>query len=352
MAKPSLDLRDFLPRSTLVTKATSILHPRFPVVDAHNHLGEGFGGGWIHVPISELIDTLDEANVRLYVDLDGGWGENILYQHLDYFKKAVPERFMIFGGVDWDAWTEQGSHFGEWAAGRLRAQAARGAEGLKIWKTLGLRVRDHQGVLVKVDDPRLDPIWAAAAELRLPVVIHIADPVAFFQPLDQYNERWEELLDHPDWHFQSPPFPSFLETVEGFANVARRHPQTTFIGAHVGCYAENLDWVGRLLDECPNLFIDISARLGELGRQPYSARRFFIHYADRILFGTDASPSVEFYRLYYRFLETDDEYFNYNPDEVPGQGRWYIYGLFLPEDVLEKVYYRNALKALGRANLP
>ena len=351
-ALPSLDLRDFLPRPALVTKVTSVVKPRFPVIDAHNHLGEGFGGGWIHAPISELIEALDEAGVRLYVDLDGGWGEDILNQHLDHFKKSVPERFMIFCGVDWSAWPQQGDHFGEWAAGRLRLQVARGAEGLKIWKPLGLHVRDQQGRLVKVDDPRLDPIWETAAELKLPVLIHVADPVAFFQPLDRFNERWEELLDHPDWHFQSPPFPPFLEIVEGFANVVRRYPQTTFIGAHVGCYAENLDWVGRLLDECPNLYVDISARLGELGRQPYRARRFFLRYADRILFGTDVGPNVEYYRLHYRFLETDDEYFNYNLGDVPGQGRWYVCGMYLPEDVLEKIYYRNALQALRRSGLP
>lgn len=345
-APADLLLRDFKPRSQLVTKTTLVEQPRFPVIDSHNHLAEPFGGGWDRRPVSQLLDVLDAADVRLYVDLDGGWGEDVLGRHLDHFKNAAPERFVVFGGVDWSAWSEHGDSFGEWAAGRLRGQAARGAQGLKIWKPFGLHVRDQHGSLVRVDDRRLDPIWATAGELGLPVMIHVADPVAFFDPLDSTNERWDELGNHPDWHFPSPPFPGFMTIIEGMANLISRHPATTFIGAHVGCYAENLAWVGALLDRCPNFFIDFSARIGELGRQPYAARRFFIRYADRILFGTDASPKLDAYRLYYRFLETDDEYFNYSLAPVPRQGRWYIYGLFLPDDVLRRVYYQNAERVL------
>lgn len=335
-------LTHFRPHPKLVTKVTPVLRPRFPVIDAHNHLGDPFGGGWDKKPVSELLAVLDEAEVRTYVDLDGGWGENILHAHLDHFKNAAPDRFKIFGGVDWSNWSAQGDTFGEWAAKQFRRQVERGAEGLKIWKPLGLRVKDQHNTLVAVDDVRLDPLWAAAGELRVPVLIHIADPVAFFDPVDQFNERWEELGAHPDWSFPSPPFPPFLSLVNGLANVVARHPQTTFIGAHVGCYGENLGWVGALLDRCPNFNIDFSARIGELGRQPYSARRFFLNYADRILFGTDAGPDLDFYRLYYRFLETDDEYFNYTTGEIPQQGRWYVYGLYLPDEVLQKVYFDNA----------
>jgi predicted TIM-barrel fold metal-dependent hydrolase len=341
-------LTDYRPRPALVTRTTTILKPRFPVIDAHNHLSEEFGGGWDKRPVRELLDALDEADVRAFVDLDGGWGEDILHRHLDHFKAAAPERFRIFGGVNWSAWTEHGDSFGEWAAARLREQAAYGAEGLKIWKGLGLHVHDHHGQLVSVDDPRLDPLWATAGELNLPVMIHVADPVAFFDPLDEHNERWEELHAHPDWHFPSPPFPSFLSILEGLANLVQRHPETTFIGAHVGCYAENLGWVGTLLDRCPNLYVDMAARMGELGRKPYTARRFFVQYANRILFGTDLSANVEMYRLYYRFLETEDEYFNYGLQDPPSQGRWRVYGLHLPDDVLEKIYHRNAERAVLR----
>ncbi|MFN8457814.1 MAG: amidohydrolase family protein [Anaerolineae bacterium] len=339
-------LTDYRPRPVLTRKTTKVEKPRFPVIDAHNHLAEPFGGGWDKRPLPALLDLLDEAEVRVYVDLDGGWGEAVLQQHLDTFKAPAPERFRIFGGVEWAHWPQHGDRFGEWAAARLREQARWGAEGLKIWKPFGLHVRDQHDQLVPVDDPRLDPLWATAGELGLPVMIHVADPVSFFDPLDEFNERWEELHAHPDWQFPSPPFPPFLTILEGLANLVARHPQTTFIGAHVGCYAENLDWVSSLLDRCPNFYVDFGARIGELGRQPYASRRFFLNYADRILFGTDLGPTLEGYRLYYRFLETDDEYFNYDLNEIPGQGRWYIYGLYLPDEVLEKVYYRNAQRVI------
>jgi predicted TIM-barrel fold metal-dependent hydrolase len=343
-----MELENYRPQSKLVTKSTPVGKPRFPAFDAHNHLGEDFGGGWDQRPLPELLYLLDQAGILRYVDLDGGWGEHLLNAHLEHFKAPAPERFLVFGGVDWSQWQEKGNQFPEWAARRLRVQKERGAQGLKIWKGLGLHVRDHQDKLVEVDDPRLDPVWETAGELGLPVVIHVADPVAFFDPIDETNERWEELGNHPDWAFTSPPFPPFLHILNCLANLVGRHPQTTFIGAHVGCYAEDLGWVGALLERCPNFFVDISARIGELGRQPYSARRFFLKYADRILFGSDMGPYPEAYRVIYRFLETDDEYFNYNAAPIPMQGRWHVHGLYLPEDVLEKVYYRNAERVLER----
>jgi len=339
-------LENFRPQSKLVTKTTSVNRPKFPVIDAHNHLGEPFGGGWDKKSLPELLDLLDQAGVVAYVDLDGGWGEDILNAHLELFKQPAPERFQIFGGVDWSKWPGLGNAFPEWAAGRLKLQKERGAQGLKIWKPFGLQVRDQLDALVSVDDPRLDPIWQAAGELGLPVLAHVADPVAFFDPIDETNERWEEIGAHPDWAFTSPPFPAFLDILNAFQRMVKRHAQTTFIGAHVGCYGENLGWVGRMLDDCPNYFIDISARLGELGRQPYTARKFFIQYQDRILFGSDMSPDLDAYRLYYRFLETDDEYFNYNLGEIPQQGRWQVCGLYLPEPVLEKIYSKNARRLL------
>lgn len=337
-----MELQNFSPRSKLVNKTTLVEKPRFPAFDTHNHLGEDFGGGWDDKPLSRLLDLLDQASIVRYVDLDGGWSETLLNAHLDHFKQPAPGRFQIFGGVDWSKWPEMGDQFPEWAAGRLRVQKEHGAEGLKIWKVLGLHVRDHLGNLVDADDPRIDPIWQAAGELDLPVVIHVADPPAFFDPIDETNERWEELKNHPDWAFTSPPFPPFLHIIEGLASIVTRHPHTTFIGAHVGCYAENLGWVGALLDRCPNFNVDISARIGELGRQPYTARKFFIRYSDRILFGSDMGPYPEAYRVIYRFLETDDEYFNYNAAPIPMQGRWHVHGLFLPDNILKKIYFLNA----------
>ena len=344
-------LKEYRPVPKLVTPQTLIQRPRFPVIDAHNHLGD-FGGGWDKRPLPELLDAMDAVDVRLYVDLDGGWGEDILDRHLEKFKAPAPERFMCFGGVDWSKWPEHGARFGEWAARRLEAQARRGAQGLKIWKTLGLKVRDEQGKLVGVDDERLDPLWQTAGELGLPVLIHVADPVAFFDPIDAHNERWEELGGNPDWAFTSPPGPSFLSLVEGLAAVVTRHPGVTFIGAHVGCYAENLAWVSALMERCPNFYVDISARIGELGRQPYTARRFFLRHCGRILFGLDTGVNHDFYRISYRFLESEDEYFAYGPGEIPGQGRWNIYGLHLPDGVLRQVYHANAMQALGLKELP
>ena len=336
-----MELRAYHPRSRLVTKTTRVERPRFSVIDAHNHL-ELLGGDWVHKPFSALTDAMDEAGVRALVDLDGAWGEDMVNRHLDLFKARAPERFAIFGGIDWEAWPEHGNQFGEWAAGRLRAQARRGAEGLKVWKNLGLHVRDEQGQRVRVNDPRLEPIWQTAQELKLPVTLHIADPVAFFDPLDETNERWEELGENPDWHFPAPPFPPFLSLMEDMLAVVAKHPQVTFIGAHAGCYAEDLGWVAQACQRCPNFFIDISARVAELGRQPYTARRFFIDYSDRILFGLDAVIEAPRYQVYYRFLETDDEYFSYSPNGTPRNGRWNIYGIDLPDDVLQKVYAGNA----------
>ena len=342
-----MKLENYKPVSKLITKTTGVAKPRFPAINAHNHLGKDFGGGWDRKPLTLLLDLLDEAGITNYVDLDGGWGEELLIKHLKKYKEKAPERFQIFWGVDWAKWAELGDGFPNYAAQRLTQQKSWGAQGLKIWKPFGLHVCDQNGNLVDVDDRRLDPLWLTAGELNLPVLVHVADPVAFFDPIDQTNERWEELGSHPDWAFTSPPFPPFLHILEGFRNLVRKFPKTQFISAHVGGYAEDLSFVGETLDECPNLVVDISGRLGELGRQPYTARKFFLKYADRILFGSDFGPDLDAYRLYYRFLETDDEYFNYNTTEVPAQGRWMVNGLYLPDDVLKKVYHDNAAKVLG-----
>lgn len=326
---------------------TSVTKPHCKIIDAHNHLGPDFGGGWSERSAQELIDRLDEAHVTTYVDLDGGWGENVLDERLHKFKSVAPERFIFFGGPGWVHWASDGPRFGEMAAKRFRAQVARGAQGLKIWKDFGLHVRDENGVLVAIDDERVDPLWNAARELKVPVVVHVADPVAFFDPLDVTNERWDELHAHPGWQFPSPPFPSFMSIMNALTRLVLRFPDLKFVVAHVGCYAENLGWVAALMDRCPNVYVDISARISELGRQPYSAKRFLERFSDRVLFGIDCGPSLSAYRTYYRFLESDDEYFSYDDNPVPQQGRWQIYGLKLPEPVLENIYYNNAAKLFG-----
>jgi predicted TIM-barrel fold metal-dependent hydrolase len=348
-------LGDYRPRTTLRVAAHEIARPRFPVVDMHNHLGPGWGGAWAARPPAELPETLDEAGLETLVDLDGGFGES-LSKHLERWQ-AASGRVVVFAGPDYDGWAIDPA-FGEGEARRLRDSAARGARGLKVWKVLGLRARDAAGRLVAVDDPRLDPLWSAAGELDLPVLIHIADPVAFFEPLDATNERWEELHAHPDWHFwpsrppgrpDEPGFPSYDELLAAFERLVGRHPRTTFVGAHVAAAAEDLALVGRLLDEHPNLHVDIAARLAELGRQPYSTRALMLRHPDRILFGLDEPAEPSLYRLHYRFLETFDESFDYSTKPVPPQGRWQIHGVGLPDDVLRKVYGDNARRLLKLA---
>jgi predicted TIM-barrel fold metal-dependent hydrolase len=330
--------------------------PAVPAVDAHNHLGTPFGGEWAGRSPAELTDVLDESGVDLLVDLDGGQGDD-LARHLDRWAAVIPDRVRVLAGLGYDAWRSDPA-FGESEAAALRRSVEAGAAGLKVWKALGLTARDPSGRLVPVDDSRLNPLWQAAAELGVPVVIHVADPIAFFQPLDETNERWEELQAHPDWHFwptrpaddpDGPGFPSFDELLAGLDRVLDRHPETTFIGAHVGCAPEDLALVGGMLERHPRFHVDIAARIAELGRQPYTARSFFVRWSDRILFGTDLGPDPDMYAIHYRFLETTDESFDYSTEDVPPQGRWQIHGLGLPRDVLQRVYRDNALRLLGPA---
>jgi predicted TIM-barrel fold metal-dependent hydrolase len=219
---------------------------------------------------------------------------------------------------------------------------------MKFWKDFGLTVRDANGELLRIDDERFAPIFDECGKLGLPVMFHTADPSAFFDPADPSNERFEELAAHPDWCFSASPV-SKRTLLEQRNRVIARHPATTFVGAHCAESSEDLGYLAEQLEALPNLLVDISARASELGRQPYMARSFFLKYSDRILFGADLLPDVEMYRLYYRFLETADEYFEY-PSHASRQGRWNIYGIFLPDNVLRKVYRENALKLLPRVH--
>jgi predicted TIM-barrel fold metal-dependent hydrolase len=332
-----LKLRDWQPRSMLVVKSTRIEKPAAPVIDAHNHL-------YSAKDLREVVKAMDQAGVRTVVNLDGGWGAE-LRQELKRFDQAHPGRFLTFAlvsfkGIDDAGWSAR-------TARQLEEDFKAGAKGLKIHKSLGLSVRYKKtGKLVGVDDPKLDPIWTACSKHRRPVMIHTADPKAFFTPLDHKNERWHELNEHPSWLFFGKDFPSYAELLGQLRRVVKRHPKTTFIGAHVGSQSEDLGAVGKWLDELPNYHVDINARINELGRQPYTARRFLIKYQDRVLFGTDTFPTAEMYRLYYRFLETDDEYWD-TATSHHRQGFWMVYGVFLPRPVLEKLYHKNAERLLG-----
>jgi predicted TIM-barrel fold metal-dependent hydrolase len=348
-----LDLAAYRPRARLRSQTHEIEHPSSLVIDAHNHLGSAFGGEWASRGSADLLPILDEAGVEAIVDLDGGQGPTLVAE-IDRWQRPAPDRVTVFAGLAYDRWsTDPG--FGTYEARTLEASAAAGARGLKVWKSLGLRARDPAGRLVSPDDGRLDPLWQAAGRLGMPVVIHVADPIAFFEPLDGENERWEELRANPDWHFwptrpadqpDATGFPPFDDLLATLRRLLQRHPETTFIGAHVGCAAEDLAWVAATLDLCPNFHVDIAARLGELGRQPYTSRAFFERYADRILFGVDVGPDPRVYRTYYRFLETRDESFDYDVEDVPGQGRWQIHGIGLEDAILRKVYRENARRLI------
>jgi predicted TIM-barrel fold metal-dependent hydrolase len=285
---------------------------------------------------------MDAAGVRAVVHLDGGWGEDLL-KNLKRFDLAYPGRFLTYALTNYEGIDEP--DWGERTAAELERSFQAGAKGLKFHKVLGLTVRYKDGRVMPVDDPKLDGAFKMCAKYKRPVEIHVSDPAAFFTPLDRYNERWHELNEHPDWLFYGDKFPKREEILEQLRRRIERHPDTTIIGAHMGNSAEDLSLVGEWLDRYPNYYVDFDARISELGRQPYTARRFFLKYQDRILFGTDTFPDPESYRQYYRFLETDDEYWDCRKSHHL-QGFWMIYGIFLPHEVLEKIYYKNAEKLL------
>lgn len=349
-----LRLTDFEPKSMLHVPETAVPRARFPVIDFHTHISPR--GRREGVPPAEIVKTMDAVNLRTMVNLTGGTGD-VLTRNVANFDKAFAKRFVTMTEPTWARAGEPG--YAAWQAEEIGRAKAAGAVGVKVLKTLGLYLREDgkAGPLVKVDDPRFDPLWEACAAHKLPVAIHVGDPEAFFLPIDRFNERYEELGAHPDWSFHGKDFPSFQEILAARDRVYARHPKTTFVGLHVGHYAENLAAVGETLDRFPNVHVEIGARIGELGRQPRASMKFFDRYQDRVLFGTDAVPlgfetpqqifGEELYRIYYRFLETEDEYFDYAPAKLPPQGRWRIYGLGLSEQILRKVYHQNAERVLG-----
>ena len=360
-----LELKDFQPRSMLKVPETRVGRARHPVIDIHTHLGfraKGVAGVphgeemRFRAPAAEVLPVMDRVNLQTMVNLTGGVGRG-LDQSIAQYQTAHPGRFITFTEPRFDQ-IAQPNYPREQAAEIERAQKA-GARGLKVLKTLGLYLREQvtSGPLVAIDDKRFDPMWEACAGRKMPVAIHISDPEAFFLPTDRFNERFEELNNHPDWSFHGRDFPSFQQLLDARNRMFARHPNTTFIALHVGHNAENLGYVAECLDKFPNMHVEIGARIGELGRQPRTARKFFDRYQDRILFGTDAVPhGVEtpqqifgeaLYHIYFRFLETEDEYFDYAPAPVPPQGRWRIYGIGLPDAILRKVYHDNAARVLG-----
>jgi uncharacterized protein len=338
----TLLLRDYHPKSMLHVAEHNVERARFPVWDVHNHVDDARGIG-DRIPPEQVVATMDAVNVAKIVILTGGWGEQ-LQRVLDNTVRPYPERFIVFTQLDYSKVNDAG--FGQEMVAQIDDAVRRGARGLKFLKDLGLQVRTSDGKLMRIDDKRLDPVWEECGRLGIPVAIHTGDPDAFFTPINRQNERYEELKTNPTWSFYDHGFPPKQELLEERNRVIDRHPQTTFIALHVANHPENLDQVSEWLDRYPNMMVEFGAREAELGRQPRRALKFFEAYQDRIMFGTDSEPVAAMYRNYFRWLETDDEYFDYWG--APGQGRWEIYGMGLPDSILEKVYHSNAERIFGQ----
>ena len=348
-------LKDYRPECLLKVPSHAPQRARFPVIDAHNHL---FGD----LPAEKLIEVMDAVGVRVWVNVTGNTvlplvnnTYSIARRELGTFMEShvrrYPGRFAALTMADFAQWGDpvllKDGDFARRCVDRLEADVAQGARGLKVTKELGLYYRDHTGAMLPVDDERLAPIWERAGQLGIPVLIHVSDPIGFFQPIDEHNEHYLTLQEFPGWSFLGSHFTKWDLLAQRNRMIAR-HPRTTFLLPHVANLPEDLASVGELLDSHPNVVIDFSARIDELGRQPYTAREFFLRYQDRILFGLDMPVSPEAYRCYFRLLETRDEHFDY-PDYIGRFGvytRWKLYGLGLPEEVLRKVYYENAARIL------
>jgi hypothetical protein len=340
-------------KSQLSVLKTNCERAAFPVVDVHTHF---FVKGK-HDPdlLEQYVGMMDRNNIAVCVSLDATLLKR-LESHRDFLWTAYKDRFVLFANIDFQGdgqadvpatWSCNQPDFVRITVEQIRHAHRLGViSGLKFFKDFGLRYRNGNGTLVAIDDPRWGPIWEVCGELRLPVIIHTADPGAFFEPITPVNERFFELTVHPDWSFSGPEFPSRKSLHEARNRVIAQNPQTTFIAAHFGNDGENLKELGMWMAAYPNLIVEFASRINELGRQPYSSRRFFETYQDRILFGTDGPWPEARLRIYWRFLETQDEYFEYSEKQPPPQGDWRIYGLGLNQNILQKIYYSNAVRII------
>jgi hypothetical protein len=360
---PRIYLDEYQPKSMLAVPEHPVPRARYPVIDVHTHIASQVLGRWHNafVPaareklnepapfdkLAKIVRAMDELNLKMCVDLTGGMGE-LLRRNIADLQVRHKGRFLVCTEPLYEKYPEPG--FAEWQAEQILRAKEAGAAGLKVLKFLGLFLREKgkEGPLVKIDDPKFDPMWAACGEAGLPVFIHIADPDAMFYPIDRFNERYETLQNHPDWSFYGKDYPAKQDLLAQRNRVIERHARTIFVGLHVANHAENLDEVGGWLNRYPNLHSEIAARISELGRQPRRARQFFEQFQDRIMFGTDGGALIGdgLYPPYFRFLETLDEYFEYTPFAFANQGRWKIYGIGLPDEILKKVYHNNAARLL------
>jgi predicted TIM-barrel fold metal-dependent hydrolase len=333
-AQNKMDFEEYSPVNTLVVPQHPVTKAKFPFIDVHNHQ-QGMGS----MDLDNLIKDMDKLNMKVMVNLSGSNGE-ALKKMTTNIKDHHPKRFIVFANVNFNGVGEEG--WGEKAAKQLDEDVKNGANGLKIFKNLGFSVKDKSGKRVPVDDPRLDPIWKKCGELKIPVLIHTADPKPFWDSLDEKNERWLEIATHPNRKRSDTDPEPWEDLVEEQHRMFKKHPGTTFIAAHFGWYPNDLDHLGKLLDSMPNVVVEFGAVIAELGRQPRRAAAFFTKYQDRILFGKDSWVPDE-YATYFRVLETNDEYFPYHKKY---HAFWAMYGMGLPDNILKKVYYKNALRII------
>ncbi len=332
---PAPSILDYRPVSTLVTPAHLVPRAKFAAIDYHGHPQD-----LIYSPegLATLRSALDSLNLRMMVVADDISGEKLITALNSIRASPLKDRVRILAGIDFN---NVGPGWAAKAVKQLDADIAAGAVGVgEIPKFLGLRYRKPDGSLLRIDDPELDPIWDECARLGIPVFIHTADPEEFWKPIDLTNERWLELSLFPGRRYPADKFPSFDELMKQRDNLFRRHPKTTFVAAHMGWHANDLGRLGKLLDDFPNVYTEVGAVLYDIGRQPHAAHDFFVKYQDRIMFGKDSFQPEE-YPYYWRVFETRDEYFDYYRHY---HAFWKLYGIDLPDQVLRKVYYQNALK--------
>ncbi|RPJ63725.1 MAG: amidohydrolase [Acidobacteria bacterium] len=330
---PPPSIVDYRPRSTVVAEEHLVPRAKYPVIDIHSHTGP------TPETIERLISEMDSLNVRVLNNLSGGADPAAIKQKVDYIRSSrYPDRFRVFANVDWNNADAPG--WAERAVAGLEQSVANGAIGLKVFKNLGMRTRKSDGTRLKVDDPALKPVWDACARMNIPVLIHIAEPQEFFSPLEYQNERWLELSLFRDRRHYMPGEPTFEELMGERDRMFVANPKTRFINAHFGWYGNDLARAAKLLEQAPNVVMDLSAVLYEFGRQPRASRDFFLKYQDRVLFGKDSYEPSE-YPYYWRVFETADEYFDYYR---PYHAFWKLYGMALPDVVLRKIYQENALR--------
>ncbi len=330
----TLSMEEYSPKSTLVVPEHPVTRAKFPFVDVHSHQSS-------RTPeqVDQLIEEMDKLNMRIMVNLSGGFGDR-LKQNVQAMKSRYKDRFAVFANIDFKGLDEPG--YSQRAAAQLEQDIKNGAQGLKIFKNFGMDMKDAKGERIHVDDPRFDAVFEVCGRYKAPVLIHTAEPAVFFQPIDKYNERWLELNQFPRRARPADKYPSWETIMTEQRNLFARHPKTTFINAHMGWLANDLGQLGQLLDKHKNMYVEVAAILAELGRQPRFAREFFTKYQDRVLFGKDIWSPVE-YHTYFRVFETADEYLDYYRKR---HAFWKMYGMNLPDDVLKKLYYKNALKII------